>query len=888
MFLSNSSNASDSGGGDGQGGYSCSIRAVTEWESYRTGYVHEHPNFYSQYMDGRVEGDGHGVQYSWWQDMGWEPTHFKTDPLQLSNDDLNISTVATTMATVFVYTDKGYLRDGVWKRTEAPWTKGACIIEFQRVCDDPNKIKEVWSISIDSLVQDTDLAFRPRIEYDDKRAYPVGTWSSKGGQCVDHVHRGCFNNGTCIGPNECRCGAGWLDSSVIESVYRLFTGAGLSSNLLGEERHFTTLHELKEVVGGILESDSSISQIRQAIQLVETRGDDALKAKDCSVPVCDRKCLHNGNCTSPNTCTCERGWTGIDCSVPVCAQQCSNGGLCIAPDTCFCPQWENGFRDGRGVPLYQRDDGSPQLTGWTGYDCSSAICVQAERFRYNKMVTSNDGRSFQTGCGYDPIDTGCCYELDYTPDSPFSYNCFRCKDGFLEVTAHNVTCRDMNLNSFKYALTRDVPLSFRDNSDKPRLCGKAHSPAGGRGDGLDDGFAYDVSNMPIANPHLSSSQNQSQATSDRFLCNVLEWEQGDYIDDAGYSDGSTSTSSSTKNGANDGFQLEVGRHIRINHNSYIQDPNDPYRWTKGEAMQAEGTFECFNGGYCVGPDVCKCRDGWGGYDCREPLCRHTLRNGSIVEGCQNGGICVLQDTCQCIQTTSILWQIHDNAERGVTGYTGSDCSLPICTNPGAYFDPFCSGEHAPSGEGCFRCANGGYCLEPDLCACADGWAGYDCQTPICEAEVTPLIRNQLMTVDTVKLKAFELDPCGEGNNQGTCARPNQCICHCEAGYNPQLCKSIGGYCTKPFQDPLYRLRDVLARNEVFGTRSCSSGYEGYVDERTDAFRSCHLVIYEPSFFVRNTVLLLFLAIIVVLSLCCVLGRRTRRRLGSRSERGVYQ
>jgi len=702
----------------------------------------------------------------------------------------------------------------------------------------------------------------------------VGAWSIEGGQCVDHVHRGCFNNSTCVAPGLCRCGAGWLDSSVIDSVYRLSTGAQLhvssTCSLLGEERNFTNLHELKEAVNGIVESDDSsitCSQIRHAIELVETHGELALKYKDCSVPVCDRKCLHHGNCTSPNTCTCEKGWTGIDCSVPLCAQQCSNGGQCIAPDTCFCPQWENEFRDGRGVPLYQKDDGSPQLTGWTGYDCSTAICVQAERFRHNKVVASNDDRAFQAGCGYDPIDTGCCYELDYAPDhSPFSYKCFRCKDGSLEVTAHNVTCRDMNLDSFKYALSSDVPLSFRDNSDKPRLCGRAHSP-GGRGDGLDDGFAYDVSfsNMVIA--------NQSQPTSDRFLCNVLEWEQGDYIDDAGYSGDSTTRISSTNNAPNDEFfQLEAGRHIRINHNSYIQDANDPYRWTKGEAIRAEGAHQCYNGGACVAPDVCQCADGWGGYDCREPLCRHTLQNGSIVEGCKNGGICVNSDTCKCVQTTSV----HENADGAVTGYTGSDCGLPICTNPGAYFDP---------GQGHFRCANGGYCTAPDLCECRDGWTGYDCQTPICEGEVTPLIRNQLMTVDIEKLKAFELDPCGEGNNQGTCARPNQCTCHCEAGYNPRLCRSIGGkkYCTKPFLDPLYRLRDVLARNEVFGTRSCSSGYEGYVDERTDAFRSCHLVIYEPSFIVKNTVLLLFLAIIVVLLLCCALGRRTRRRLRSRTK-----
>ena len=29
-----------------QGGYFCSIRSVTEWEDYRSGYLFEHPNYF--------------------------------------------------------------------------------------------------------------------------------------------------------------------------------------------------------------------------------------------------------------------------------------------------------------------------------------------------------------------------------------------------------------------------------------------------------------------------------------------------------------------------------------------------------------------------------------------------------------------------------------------------------------------------------------------------------------------------------------------------------------------------------------------------------------------------------------------------------------------------
>jgi hypothetical protein len=34
-------------------------------------------------------------------------------------------------------------------------------------------------------------------------------------------------------------------------------------------------------------------------------------------------------------------------------------------------------------------------------------------------------------------------------------------------------------------------------------------------------------------------------------------------------------------------------------------------------------------------------------------------------------------------------------------------------------------------QGVYVCANGGNCTAPDTCACAPGWAGFDCRTPVC-------------------------------------------------------------------------------------------------------------------------------------------------------------
>lgn len=261
----------------------------------------EHPNYFSRYMNRKEEKDG--LEYTHWEGMEWQPTYLKTEPRL---DD----------------TREGHMRDGIWLPTGMIWEKGVCLMEFDRTCPDaPWKERDLNNEGrMHSLVVDTDAAYRARVEYFyDKVRGPDGRWDQTGGECVDEVIRGCYNNGTCVAPNTCRCAPGW-------------------------------------------------------------------SGFDCSVPVCEQECLHNGNCTLPNICTCERGWTGHSCEIPMCAQDCNNGGVCIAPDVCHCRTWPTKFYDhrfGGGRPLFRKPDGSPQDTGWTGYDCNTPICVQHEFFRLN-------------------------------------------------------------------------------------------------------------------------------------------------------------------------------------------------------------------------------------------------------------------------------------------------------------------------------------------------------------------------------------------------------------------------------------------------------------------------------------------------------------------------
>jgi hypothetical protein len=63
-----------------------------------------------------------------------------------------------------------------------------------------------------------------------------------------------------------------------------------------------------------------------------------------------------------------------------------------------------------------------------------------------------------------------------------------------------------------------------------------------------------------------------------------------------------------------------------------------------------------------------------------------------------------------------------------SGWTGSDCSLPMCSQ---------------------TCRNNGNCTNPNICTCERGWAGSDCSIPLCAQDCL---------------------------NGGTCVAPDQCQC----------------------------------------------------------------------------------------------------------------
>jgi hypothetical protein len=185
--------------GVSQGNSACFIGHNCQPHMCWRSYVHGHPNYFSRYMR---------------DDMGWPAVHLKHPGL--GND-----------------TKEGWRRDGWWYRSGEDWEFGICPPSFKRTCP----VRRDWgSISLFSQrqvstlttflvktqagsthkavdlrtgsnvlpVNDTDFAFRARERADTFRVTAAGRWVETGGECIDHVMDGCFNNGTCVAPDTVR------------------------------------------------------------------------------------------------------------------------------------------------------------------------------------------------------------------------------------------------------------------------------------------------------------------------------------------------------------------------------------------------------------------------------------------------------------------------------------------------------------------------------------------------------------------------------------------------------------------------------------------------------------------------------------------------------------
>merc|ERR1719424_1324613 len=100
--------------------------------------------------------------------MAWPPLYAKTPLLELLDDTGH-----------YLYTNRGHRKDGIWETTGHEWTKGTCVMEFNRTCPgDRSKERDLHSAQLGVLVQDTDVAYRARMTYDENAA--AGPFGSGG------------------------------------------------------------------------------------------------------------------------------------------------------------------------------------------------------------------------------------------------------------------------------------------------------------------------------------------------------------------------------------------------------------------------------------------------------------------------------------------------------------------------------------------------------------------------------------------------------------------------------------------------------------------------------------------------------------------------------------
>ena len=717
------------------------------------------------------------------------------------------------------------------------------------------KGRDVRTLQSGRSVLDTEMSFRPRISHTDQFTSALGRWIQRDGDCVDMVIRGCLNNGTCVAPGRCQCAPGW----------------------------------------------------------------EGIK---CDIPVCEQTCLNGGNCTLPNLCTCEKGWAGHDCGFALCAQECNNNGKCIEPDVCKCPKWPSLWVDGRiggGRPLFRDEFGNPQNTGWTGFDCSTPVCTQAPiwtpltlaggtRLGGDGYVIYGDDPNNNL-MGQMPVYMQTQGALDRLKVGPFirPYEVVPAELDALSwyrrwVPADGQIVRNDG-KSFQSgcSIISPVPAKYLTASFRkqyPRV--DAFRNPLGPGSGI--GHQYRVGHYVLGWASSTELNDTTwRRTSDTKLCNVLAWEEGDYIE---------------QNLDQPPF-VEDGRRIRSNYPNYIKQTAEI--WIKGPIVRGEGLYQCFNRGSCVSPDVCSCPDGWTDMDCKTALCRYEQRDMFVsrlqVVGCLNGGSCLKKDSCSCVTTTSILHTVHPAIKRFPefppfvpdTGFMGTDCSIPICVQ--GYWDQTCRGV-TPGGEGCYRCKNGGNCTAPDFCTCTPDWTGFDCSIPVCVAIADAETIYEIQTVDISRVQDFELDPCimreerkfvdapemwdertqkgdtlfpqlnwRDGKDykmsRGNCTRPMSCTCLCFE-QNPEW---------NPWDDTLKR---PLPVGNIFGTSgeplgatdvdtiNCAYGFEGnkrVIPKEEDpdrfgdeVFMTCHFTIKVPSWAEENSITLIVFGVLLSIGL----------------------
>jgi hypothetical protein len=179
----------------------------------------------------------------------------------------------------------------------------------------------------------------------------------------------------------------------------------------------------------------------------------------------------------------------------------------------------------------------------------------------------------------------------------------------------------------------------------------------------------------------------------------------------------------------------------------------------------------------------------------------------------------------------------------MTGWTGSDCSLPSCSNQN-----FCSGngqcigynlckcnenwsDESCSTADCSRlnnCSKTGICVTPNVCECSEGYSGEDCSqlSSACALDLNNCSNNGVCINTACRCYSgysgpkCELIACNTVQNcssNGVCREPN--ICECNEGFE-------GDFCQIPTCESLNRCSYNNGICNINQTCTCKPGYSG--------------------------------------------------------------
>ncbi len=455
---------------------------------------------------------------------------------------------------------------------------------------------------------------------------------------------------------------------------------------------------------------------------------------DCCGVLCAGDCHGHGACNrTTGTCSCEPGWRGAACGVPDCPADCSAHGKCNATTLrCECEDGWGGDSCERRMCLNDCNghgacvDGECRcLPGWIGRDCDRRQCPDQCNYRGRCAWGSLDAPK----CVCDDGFSGAACEQRHCPnrcslhgDCTENATC-ACDPGWTGPSCATSTCLDL-LGCSGHGLCH-AGRCYCTPPYHGEACESAGCPGGCSGRGR--------CNKGVCECDAGWEGYKCDARA----CPGTEWKPGELVRRTEQCHGHGTCPGSPKPGHNTTCPTES----------------------------------------CPGIS-CVCDAGWGGVDCRTPLC---------VGGCGDHGHC-FEGKCYC-----------------KPGFTGARCDKKSCgefnrcSDRGACINyvckcspGWCGGEcelkACPGGCGVAGCSGRGSCVD-GTCQCMAGWEGAMCEVRKCDNDCYQrgTCDNGTCTCDV----GYGGHDCGERLCPRGCSGHGTCmgnkLCRCAQGYTGADC-----------------------------------------------------------------------------------------------------